>query len=129
MCRNTTYNRIRCHIFRYHSSGTYNGIITDSHSLKNRRIRTYPYIPTEYNRCRISRFTVFRNQPVIKCSKNDVMPDLATIANSHATMILKMTTSINKHTLTNDNILTEIRIKRWKDTERRRNLITEQPGE
>jgi len=57
------------------------------------------------------------------------MPDLATIANSHATMILKMTTSINKHTLTNDNILTEIRIKRWKDTERRGNLITEQPGE
>ena len=129
MCRNATYNRIRFHIFCHYSSGTYNSIITDSHSLKNRRVRTYPYILAEYDRCRISRFTVLRSQPVIKCSKNDIMPDLATIANSHTTMILKMTAGINKHTLTNGNILTKIRIKRWKDPKRRWHLITEQPGE
>ena len=128
MCRNTTYNRIRCHIFRYHSSGTYNGIITDSHSLKNRRVRTYPYILTEYNRCRISRFTVFRSESVIERGEYDVVPDLAAVAEGYPAVILKVAAGVDKHIFTYGDVLTEIRIEGWENAQRLRNFISEQFG-
>ena len=56
------------------------------------------------------------------------MPDLASVANGHPAMILKMTTGIDKYVLPNSNILAIIRIKRRKYSKRRRHLITKQFG-
>src|SRR5699024_4625201 len=114
----TAYYCIRFHIFRHNRSSSHHSIVTDCHSWKNRRIRTYPDIPTQYNRCRIGSLAFFRRQTMIERCKDYIMPDLASVIDYHTTMVLKMTAGINKYAFAHCNILPEIGIERWEYPER-----------
>ena len=72
--RGHAYYCIRFHIFRHNRSSSHHSIVTDCHSWKNRRIRTYPDIPTQYNRCRIGSLAFFREQPWLSVAKTTLCP-------------------------------------------------------
>ena len=122
----TSYYGVRLHISCYHSSSSDDGIVADGNTLQDGSVRTYPHILTQYYRGRISMHSIFRSNAMIERGKDNTMSDLASITYCYAAMVLEMTAGIDKHILTNLNILSEICIKRWKRPQRSRHFIAEQ---
>ena len=63
---------------------------------------------------------------MVERGEHDIVPYLTSVANDNAAMILKMAAGIDKDILPDSDILTEIRVEWWKDTQRWRYLVTEQ---
>lgn len=113
--RNSPYDDIRGDILCNYRSGRYNRVVADGDALQDGCVRADPNILSELNRCRISRFTFFGRESVVKRGENHVVPDLAAIAECYAAVILKVAAGIDKDFFADLDILAEIGVKRWKN--------------
>lgn len=60
---------------------------------------------------------------MIERGEHYIMPNLASIAKGHSSMILKVAAGIDEYILAHRDVLSKIRIKRRKHTKRPRHLI------
>ena len=65
---------------------------------------------------------------MIERGEYDVVPDLAAVAEGYPAVILKVAASVDEHFVSYGDVLTEVRIERREDAERRRNPVAEQVG-
>lgn len=127
--RYSPYDCICRNIFRYYRTGSHHRIIANRYPLQDSGIGTDPYIFTKHDRCRIGGMAVFRYKSVVERCKNHVVPYLATVTQRNAAVVLEMAAGIDEHIITDFDIFPEIRIKRRKHTERRRNGFPEKLGQ
>ena len=58
-----------------------------------------------------------RFNEMIERSKDYIMSDQAIVAQGNSTLILEMTTGVDKYIFTYMDVLSKVRVKRWKNTE------------
>lgn len=116
-------------IARYHRPCCNDGIVTDGYSLEDRGVRPDPDIPAECDRRRVGRLAVFGRKAVVERGEDDVVPDLAVVADGYATVVLKMAAGVDEYPAADMDVFAEIGVERREDAQRGSDLAAEQPGE
>ena len=65
---------------------------------------------------------------MIECSENHVVPDLTSITEGYASMVLKMTTGIDENILADVDVFPEIGVKRRENPTRWVDIMSEKAG-
>ena len=60
-----------------------------------------------------------RSKVMVQCGQDNIMSDQGTIININAALILELTAGIDKHILSKCDVLSEISIERWEESEGR----------
>lgn len=79
-----------------------------------RMVLSLPIRVSQYDGSRCHGRTLFRIHVVIKCGENHVVPNQATVAQCHSTLVLEMAAGIDKHIFSYMDIFPKISIKRRK---------------
>ena len=127
-CRHTDRYRIGRYVTRNDRSGTYHGIVANGHALQDGGVGTHPDIFPQNNGRGIGHLALLRLQKMVERGKHYIVPYLASVPDTYATMVLEMAAGIDEHILTHLNVLPEIGIKRREHTERGGDGFSEKPG-
>lgn len=105
------------------------GVVADGHALQDRGVRTDPDVPSERDRRRVGRLAIVGRETVVECGEDDVMPNLAVVADGYAAVILKVAAGIDEYPAADMDVLAEIGVERREDAQRGIDLPPEQPRE
>ena len=118
LSRYTTNNSSWFYIFCYNSSSCNNGSFAYCHSLQYRYICSKPNLIFYTNRLECHVATMLWIGIVIDSTECCIVSYKAIIADEDASLILKLATAIDEHTLTNVGVLATIRIEGREHAER-----------
>lgn len=103
-CRTSDRYHIFGNILCHDRACTDHGIISNSDTRKDSRVRAYPYVFAYVYRLWYQIVTFFGEQTVIQRCKHRVMTDQRTVTNENATLILKLTARIDEYPLAEMNV-------------------------
>ncbi len=95
---NAADDRIVRHVFGNHRPCRDDGVVADGHALQDRGVRTDPDVPSERDRRRVGRLAVFGGKAVVERGEDDVVSDLAVVADGYASVVLEVAAGIDEYT-------------------------------
>lgn len=116
-------------IARDHRPCRDDGVAADGYALQNRGVRTDPDVSSERDRRRVGRLAVSGGKAVVERGEDDVVSDLAVIADGYASVVLKVAAGVDEYTAADADVFPEIGIERRKDAQRGIGRLPEQLGE
>ena len=115
-CRTSDRYHIFGNILCHDRACTDHGIISDSDTRKDSRVRAYPYVFAYVYRLWYQIVAFFGEQTVIQRCKHCVMTDQRTVTNENAALILKLTARIDEYPLAEMNVFSAISKERRKQS-------------
>ncbi len=120
----TAHNGVGWNVFRHYCSGSDHRVLADSHSRQDGGIGANPHIALQHHSSGNRIASVFWGDTMIEGRDDDVVPNLAAVADDEPTLILKSTTGVDKHTFAKGGVLTAIRGEWREQREAFRHLLT-----
>ena len=114
--RYTPNYRIGFYILRHHSTCSYYGSISDSHSSQHRSIGSNPDILANMDGSIRHTLTLSWVKVVVDGCQHDIVSDECALVDGDAALILELTAHVDEDPFTNDGVLTAVGMKRRKHT-------------